>query len=46
VLPTAWHDESHDDPSIAIPSPPAIAGASLLSNREKSDEHEHGGGPN
>ena len=32
--------------SIAILSPPAIAGASLSSNREKSDEHEHRGGRN
>jgi hypothetical protein len=32
--------------SIAILSAPAIAGASLSSNREKSDEHEHRGGRN
>jgi hypothetical protein len=32
--------------SIAILSPPAIAGASLSSTREKSDEHEHRGGRN
>jgi hypothetical protein len=38
--------DQHLPGSIAILSAPAIAGASLSSNREKSDEHEHRGGRN